>query len=284
MSHNIVDAIIYLIKNPITCVTESYIGKNRINNVGNALENYIQDLFIGGFGLTESERNILISKHFSYLGNASNPPDMMLRGGDAIEVKKIERSNSELALNSSYPKDKLFIDNPMITSACRSAEDWKSKDILYAIGVLSNGELKKLSFIYGEDYFASKEVYERIKHRIKEGVEIIEGIEFSPTKELGKIKRIDPLGITSLRVRGMWHVENPLKTFNYIHDQSPDELFSFMAIINDEKWHSLVNISELVDIIQQTPNASLTNIKIKNPNNPAQLKSAKLIKFSIGAV
>lgn len=83
---------------------DSYLGKNRINNVGDALERYVQDLFIDGFGLNENDRNIKIAEHFSYLGNSSNPPDMMLKGGDAIEVKKIESKNSDLALNLAIPK------------------------------------------------------------------------------------------------------------------------------------------------------------------------------------
>lgn len=121
---NIINAIIYLIQNPITDLKDSYLGNNRINNVGDALERYVQDLFIDGFDLSENDRNTRISEHFSYLGNTSNPPDMMLKGGDAIEVKKIESKNSDLALNSSYPKAKLFANNPMLTDACKTAEHW----------------------------------------------------------------------------------------------------------------------------------------------------------------
>ena len=82
----IIDAIWHLIENPITNLNQSYIGNNRVNNVGDALERYVQDLFINGFELSEQDRNIAISEHFSYLGNTSNPPDVMLKNGDAIEV------------------------------------------------------------------------------------------------------------------------------------------------------------------------------------------------------
>lgn len=282
MSVNIINAIIHLIQNPIVDLQESYLGKNRINNVGDALERYVQDLFLGDFNLNENDRNIKISEHFSYLGNTSNPPDMMLKGGDAIEVKKIENKNSDLALNSSYPKAKLFADNPMLNKECKNAEYWTVKDMLYAVGVVNKNKLTDLIFVYGADYCAEQKIYEAIKNRIKTGVETIQGIEFTPTKELGKIKRIDPLGITNLRVRGMWHIENPFKVFDYVYQRDFNHQFNFMAIINDEKWQSFSNTNELIKLIDKIPNASLTDIKIKNPNNPAQLKSAKLIQFFIG--
>ena len=41
-----------------------------------------------------------------------------------------------------------------------------------------------------------------MKQKIIAGVTQTTGIEFSPTKELGRVN-IDPLGITSLRIRGM---------------------------------------------------------------------------------
>lgn len=279
---NIINAICELINNPITDLQASYLGKNRINNVGDALERYVQDLFIGGFYLSEYERNLKIAEHFSYLGNTSNPPDMMLKNGDAIEVKKIENKNSDLALNSSYPKAKLFSNNPMLTTACKTAENWTTKDMLYAVGIVNNGQLTALALVYGDDYCAEQEIYETIKNRIKTGVETIEGVEFTATKELGKIKRIDPLGITNLRVRGMWHIENPFKVFDDVYQRNFNHRFNFMAIINDEKWQSLDNTNELLDTVSHHQNASITDIFIKNPNNPAQLKPAKLIQFFIG--
>lgn len=283
MTANIIDAIINLIQNPIIDLQHSYIGRNRANNMGDALERFVQDLFINGFDLTENERNEAISDCFSYLGNASNPPDAMLRGNDALEVKKIESRNSDLALNSSYPKAKLHISHPMLVDACRKAEVWTEKDMLYAVGIVekNSDKLKALSFVYGVDYAADEDVYHAVKHRIKSGVETIEGIEFTPTRELGKINRIDPLGITYLRVRGMWGIQNPFKVFEYVYQRNFDHHFNFMAIINEEKWQTLVNTPALLSLLETQPNATIQDIKIKNPNNPAQLKCAKLVSFFI---
>lgn len=153
--------------------------------------------------------------------------------------------------------------------------------MLYAVGTVEQNRLKALAFVYGEDYAADGSIYEAVKQRIKQGVETIEGVEFTPTKELGKINRIDPLGITYLRVRGMWGIANPFKVFSYVYQRNFDNTFNFMAIINEQKWQTLTNTAELLAVIDRTPNASISDIQIKNPNNPAQLKNAKLITFAV---
>ena len=95
---------------------EFYKSKNRANNMGDALEEYIKDLFANTINETDEQNRLdKISKTFSYLGNQNNPPDSILYLGDAIEVKKIESKNASLALNSSYPKHKLYADSKLIT-------------------------------------------------------------------------------------------------------------------------------------------------------------------------
>ena len=91
---NIIDAIINLLNHPVTELKETYVRKNRANSAGDALEEYVKDLFASTFDEhDEANRLQKISDTFSYLGNDSNPPDAMLRNGDAIEVKKIEADN-----------------------------------------------------------------------------------------------------------------------------------------------------------------------------------------------
>lgn len=279
---NIINAIINLVNHPVTKIHAHYIGRNRANNMGDALEEYIKDLFCNTFDETDEAKRIeKISEVFSYLGNNSNPPDGMLKDGDAIEVKKIESINSALALNSSYPKHKLYADSPMISSACKAAENWTEKDIIYAVGIVNGNSIKHLSFVYGLDYAASNEVYDRIKHKIKYGVETIPDVEFSDTKELGRVNKVDPLGITYLRVRGMWGIENPFTVFNYVYKRDFDKDFNFMCIINDEKFDTFENKEDLIELCKKTEELTIANIKIKSPDNPAQLKNAKLITYTI---
>ncbi len=277
---NIIDAIINLVSNPVINLRQVYTDKNRANNSGDALEEYVKDLFAATYD--EPNENIRlekISEIFSYLGNDSNPPDAMLKNGDAIEVKKIEAKNSALALNSSYPKHKLYANSSMISNACRNAESWTKKDIIYIVGIVENNNLKHLAMVYGLDYCASIETYERIKNTIKTGVEDIEGIELAETKELGKLNKVDPLGITYLRIRGMWGIENPWKVFDYIYERDYSKDFNFMCIINDEKWNTFNNTKEIIALSKKIKELSISDVKIKNPNNPAQLNAAKLITF-----
>lgn len=279
---NLLDAIINIINNNQFELREYAESHNRANNMGEALEEYVKDAFADTFQEKNlNKRNLILSKNFSYLGNQNNPPDSILIDGDAIEVKKIENSTANLALNSSYPKKKLFNDDQMITSACRNCENWQEKDILYAVGEVNAQRLKSLSFVYGIDYCASREVYERIKHTIKSGVEGIKGVEFSETKELGRVNRVDPLGITYLRVRGMWGIENPNQAFRYIYTIDPIKKFNLMAIINNEKYNKFDNRSKFESYLRTNKSIKMRDVSILNPDNPAKTVKAKLISFSV---
>ncbi len=282
-NRNIIDAIIEIIKSPKYKLKEYSTSHNRANAMGEALEEYIKDAFAGTIGEDDAEeRNRKLNKTFSYLGNQNNPPDSMLKdGGDAIEVKKIESANSSLALNSSYPKAKLFSNSTMISNACRDCENWIVRDMIYAVGVIRDNNLKSLALVYGSEYCADKIVYEKIRTAIKDGVERINGIEFAETNELGRVNRVDPLGITYLRVRGMWHIENPFVTFDYIYRRDETKDFTLMVIINEEKTKTFSNYSELVELSRQVESLRIEDKEIKDPNNPAKLHKVKLITFTV---
>lgn len=277
---NLLIALSNIVKNPLTDVVSHYRSSNRANNMGDALEFYVKDLFCGTTDIKDTnKKNEIYDKHFSYLGNQNNPPDIIIRGGDAIEVKKIESLRSGIALNSSYPKDKLYSDSPMITQACRNCEDWREKDLIYTIGVAKNNKLQALWFVYGNCYAAGKEIYERIRNKISSGLSELEGVEFSETKELGRVNKVDPLGITYLRIRGMWHIDNPIKVFDYITGIDGDKL-TVNALILKDKYNSFPaedrgNLEKL-----EASGLSISDVKIKSPNNPAKLLEAKLIKFT----
>lgn len=281
MTSNILIAIKNLVDNHIFELISHYSGRNRANGVGDALEKYVKDLFANTlFCNDENEKNQMYSEIFSYLGNQNNPPDMMLRGGDAIEVKKVQGNSSALALNSSYPKDKLCVNSKMITTDCRNCEDWSTKDLLYVVGHTDDKNLKELWFVYGDCYAANKDIYERIKNTVISGLHSISDIELAKTNELGKIKKVDPLGITDLRVRGMWSIFHPNKVFNYLTKQNIQAKFRFYCVIKTEKFNSFSdtdkeNIYNLVD----NKKFFIQDARIKNPNNPATLMDVKFMEF-----
>jgi len=280
---NTLKAIEYIIRTNRFDLKNIYQSRNRANNMGENLEEYVKDIFAQSlFCESEQERLEKISNTFSYLGNSNNPPDSILRYGDAIEVKKVESYYSSLALNSSYPKDKLRITDPLISKSCRNCEpNWEQKDILYIVGVVDNSRLRKLFMVYGIDYAADYSVYERLKNTIKNGVESIPGIHFENSKELGHINRVDPLGITYFRVRGMWGIENPFKVFSYILQPMKNVNFELFAIINNDKFNSFPeeDRNRLINLTSISNNFNIINVKIKNPNNPALLKDAKLLHY-----
>ena len=59
-----------------------------------------------------------------------------------------------------------------------------------------------------------------------------------------------------------------------------DKDFNFMCIINDDKWNKLNNTKYLIDLADTNELLNIKEIKIKNPDNPAQLRGAKLITFA----
>jgi len=173
----------------------------------------------------------------------------------------------------------LLSTSTLISEACRTCEDWTIKDIIYSVGVVKQQKIKSLCMVYGVDYAAEDVVYEKIRTAIKDGVISIPDIEFAETRELGRVNKVDVLGVTYLRVRGMWHIENPFKVFDYIYKRDRNYEFNFMALINSTKYNSLQNTDELEWLVGKVDNFEIKDVYIKNPNNLAKLRRAKLITF-----
>jgi hypothetical protein len=254
----------------------------RINAVGEQLEFYIKDALSSSFKLPYSQKEAAYSKVFCYLGNQNHPPDMIVNKEDAYEIKKIKNPFSTLALNSSPPKDKLRCDDPRITSACRICETpaWKEKDLFYVIGNANKECIRSLFFIQGSCYAANHDIYDKIHQPIKKEVDSILdslGLEKGKTRELGKVKKVDPLGITELRIRGMWSIKNPLKIYEDICHFEDDDTFNLFALIKKEKYLSYPK--EDIKELESNKEISVKDVKIKDPNNPAKLIEAKLISY-----
>lgn len=281
---NLLIALTNIVENPIVDLLSFYKGSNRANSMGDALETYIKDVFCNSLELTNGEKDKLYSQNFSYLGNQNNPPDIIIKNGDAIEVKKIESLSSAIALNSSYPKDKLHIDDTRITNECKTCEGstWENKDIIYAVGVAPKGtdKLKALWFVYGDCYAAKRDIYQRIADKISNGISEIPDVELVETNELAKVKKVDPLGITDLRVRGMWHIENPIKVFQDVAHINGENNFTVNTLLLTDKYNSFPEKDRKKLESLQNGNFKIQDIEIKSPNNPAQLLKAKLISYA----
>ncbi len=262
-------------------LTELYSGQNRVNNVGTALEYFVKDMFCSSIDILDlDKKDKKHSEYLSYLGNQNNPPDFIVKNSDAIEVKKIGGLVGSIALNSSYPKSKLHSDDIRILESCRKCDggNWSKKDIIYAVGSVSESKIKTLWFVYGDCYAADKEIYEKTLESISKKVHEINHLEFAPeTNEIAGVRQIDPLGITYLRVRGMWGIDTPHKVFGSLVEFNRESSFSAYALILDEKYKSFPK-KDIKDI-ESNSNIKIKSVEIKSPNNPANYLKAKLICF-----
>jgi hypothetical protein len=201
----------------------------------------------------------------------------MIRQGDAIEVKKTQSANSDLALNSSYPKSNIQSNSNMITQECRTCENWTEKDLIYCVGHTTDDSIKSLWMVYGNIYAAKHETYQVIKQKITDGINEIPNVELAETNELGRVNRVDPLGITNLRIRGMWQIQNPRRVFNYLH--TTGDTFELVAVIPTNKYNSYPTDSKNRIENLGNPNLSISDVQVKDPNNPANLIDGKLIVY-----
>lgn len=279
---NLLIALKNIVENQNNDLVSQYRSLNRMNSMGEALEFYIKDIFSGSLSETDlSKKEQAYSQKYSYLGNQNNPPDIIIKGGDAIEVKKhIGARAGGLALNSSYPKDFLYSDSPMITAACRECEEWTKKDIVYVVGSIVENRIKSLWFVYGSCYAASREVYEKIKNAITQGVNSLPDIEFGETNELGRVNKVDPLGITDLRIRGMWTIKHPVRVFDYLPEAIIDADFKVNALMPISKYISFPKGDRERLERLASKNLLIKDIQIKSPNNPAKFLEAKFVRFS----
>ena len=282
---NIINAIINLINTNSRDVLNIADGNNRANNVGEGLEKYVKDMFSNTISSSPNERKTIQNQVFSYLGSKNYSPDAMLRGGDAIEIKKIENWSSDIALNSSHPKQKLSKQDNRVAVACKTARNdsnWEERDIIYAVGYVPKGTiiLKMLGMVYGTEYCASQGVYENIFYEVKSRIEEIPDFEFTETNELGHMNGIDPLERTYWRARSMWGIKNPWIAFSDVYTYDMSKAFSLMCIINVEKWNALQNTEDLINLAQRDNRVNISDIQVQNPDNAADLIPAKLVTFN----
>lgn len=280
MSANLLTAIINIVNSKQYHLKQTYIKANRANSMGEALEKYIVDSFANTIlENDETRRNLAVNNVFSYIGNNTNPPDAMLKGGAAIEIKKIETRSAHLQLNSSSPKAKLHVDDPKLKKSAREAEKWTEKNFIYAIGLVEKEDLKELALIDASIYCADKAVYNDIFDKLKTGIANIENLEFSPSQELGRLNRVDPLGITDYRLRGMWLLSNPFKVFNYVYTPKQEANFNLLCLLSSEKFKKFPEHVKLRNLAKSNPNLVIANVQVKDPNNPARLIDCTQITF-----
>lgn len=256
---------------------------NAINSVGESFEDFIRHSFADSFGLPDEERARRWASVYSYIGGQNNPPDLMLRGGEAVEIKKIESIGGSIQLNSSMPEQVLKRDNPMLTSECRYSEIWDEKPLLYVVGTVKQSLLTHISMVYGSEFCSTEANYRELKDQIANEIASLDHISLITSREIAHVNNIDPLNITSLRVRGMWIIDNPINIFKYVYTRPANCDFSLMFLVSRTQWNSYVNNGQLIDLANNidigVKRLRIEDCVIKDPCNPRRFKDGVLVTY-----
>jgi hypothetical protein len=282
MSSNILNAIKNisdLKNNNLSNYFESY--STKIETTRQQIGYYLKDAISGtSKSSKEKKPKTRYKETFSYLGNKNSPPDFIIKDGDAFVIKKNQTVKSGLILGNSPPKDCLTWNDPWILKNCRKVDggQWNKKDIFYVTCMIEKDKIKYLYFIQGQCLVADKEVYEKTILGLKKTIDSYlksEGLEKPLTSGLGKINKLDPLGVTTLRIRDVWKIQNPIKIFSDIYEYNRKQEFTMIAIMLRNKFNSFPKKD-----IQKLLSDKLIEVKdekIKNPNDPSEMIDAKLI-------
>jgi len=283
MGTNVLKAFLNIIENSDVSVDGYAQGGNRITSVGDGLEFYVKDAFAGVLGEkhSENEKAKIYEKFFSYQGSNSRPPDLIIKNGDAIEVKKIEVKTNiqDISLNSSSPKTRITNKDSKITKAVKDIlSDNESKDLLYIVGAIEKVNLKNLFMVYGDCFVQNIEFYNSIfndlKSKMKKISQEIPNVNASETKEFMRLNNIDLLGRTHLRVRAMYILENPNKIFEYLLKDFISK--NYICLMMREK-----KFEEFPEEDKNKIDKYCSKIKIKDPDNENKYIDVIFIKSEL---
>lgn len=228
---------------------------------GKPFEIFAKNMFAGSLGALPNHVDAAWSKTFSWLGSDNAPPDFMIWGGDAVEVK-VHGSTPQIQLNSSPPKRSLKATDTRIEEGCRECEIWVEKDFVYFIGKANVEFVEALWLIDGKCIAAESSVYDVLFDRLKATVKELGG---EPGNEIGRLNKVDPLKATSLRVRGMWLLDHPAKVFKNIFIKPQNDVFVLNALVSKTKWNEYS--SELIADLEALADKGLNITHVDLPDS-----------------
>ena len=279
MKTNLIKAFINLVSSNQSRLSQDLTSPNRITLQWKALEEFIKDIFCDTVNLTNINEKLKIqNQKLSWQWSLNNPPDLILRDGDAIEVKKLG-SETSISLNSSHPKDKIYSNDSRILPACRNCENWTVKDMIYAIGVVKEDSISNLWLIYGDCFAAERDIYDRTFNSITNAFTTNSQLKFSPTNELWRVNNVDPLGITYFRIRGMWWIEHPSKVFDYLPIAKEGDFVVNVLMLKSKYLSFPIEDRNTLEALSSR-DTKILEVEIKSPNNPVRLLEAVLITFT----
>jgi len=103
------------------------------------------------------------------------------------------------------------------------------------------------------------------------------GLEKKETVELGRVTDVDPLGITDLRIRGMWIIQNPIAFFSEYYQWDENKDFSLVALMKKSKYDSFPR--EDRDELENNDQIQVSDLNIRDPGDRATTMEATLVVF-----
>ncbi|MEK4464117.1 NgoPII family restriction endonuclease [Paenibacillus sp. FSL H8-0315] len=279
---NVLVALKNILDRNSSVLTPIFRSNGSANAAGDSLEFFVKDMFCTGASQYQHEHEKMrkYNEYLSWTGNSSNFPDFIIKGGVGVEPKKInDQSYSSLPLNSSYPKDYIYPDSQNLPRLIRE-EGWDRKEVIYVAGNLNvqNNKLLSLWFAYGNTMVADRSTYLNMINEIREAVTSTNAT-LMVSKELARVKGIDPLKLSNLRVRGMYELEHPHKVFSkYLtQDGIPKDVSKIYVVMLIKDY---IALEEQPDFSIHFTSGRLkkTEIYIPNPNNPSENLEAILFE------
>ena len=247
---------------------------------GKPFEIFAKNMFAGCLGALASHVDDAWKRAFSWLGSSNAPPDFMIWGGDAVEVKQ-QKGIAQIALNSSPPKQKLKSDDPRIEEGCRACEQWEEKDFIYCIGKTNEEYVEALWLVDGGVIADSADTYDFIFDKLSITIASLGG---QPTNELGRFNEVDTLKTSSLRVRGMWSMDHPAQTFEDVLIPVADGRFVLNVLMSGPKWDAYPpNETEAVADLSGL-GVVINRVQIPNSTAPKSTREAVHVGWSVAVV
>lgn len=251
--------------------------RGSLGEQGKPFEIFAKNMFAECLGALSSHVDAAWERTFSWRGSANHPPDFMIRGGDAVEVK-IHGGIGQIQLNSSPPKRTLKVTDPRIQDACRTCEEWDEKDFLYFIGKANEEFVEALWIIDGTCIADKADTYDIIFDKLALTVTDLGG---EPGNEIGRFNNVDPLQATSLRIRAMWLLEHPARVFEAFLLPPQQGTFILNVLVSAEKWSSYpeAHISAVMEL--QNQGLSVNRLEIPNSGSAVQLQKVVHVSWKI---
>lgn len=265
-------------------LSEVISSTNRANHQGTALETLVIEALAGvlGSNLEKEDYESRVSEALVWQGSANMTPDGMVRGsGIAFEVKKHERANQPMQLNSSAPRQILNVQDSRVPDEARRVEPWVEREFVYFVGHVEKNLIRRMWIVYGDCIAANEGTYSEVYETLREAISVNVQAPWLDmnTNEFARAMNIDAQNRTNLRVRPMWSLEGPEVSFaGLVGDLGHPGV---CLILRESTYVQMPDSSKA--LLQSLNMSNLTSrvVSIPDPDSLVETIDARLITFHL---